>query len=318
MPHAGAARSKEAAVKVKAAAPARPAARASPERGGTELWQRLALFVQPKLRVSAPNDPAEAEADRIADTVMRMPEPAVQRKCAACSEGGTTCPSCEEEAGVQRKADGANGAGKVSSNIASRLGSGTPLPAESRAFFEPRFGQDFSGVRLHTGSASAEVANSLHAKAFTTGNHIVFGKGRYEPGSGEGKKLLAHELTHVVQQGGVGDGSQVAQPMIQMSRDCDQEHIECFRDCWRRKPPWPIDKGGSGHYRYCSALCLAEYMECIGEEAVERAFDSMSDALQWLSEHPEVVVGTLVIVAGVTFVVATGGSGALILVPAAL
>jgi hypothetical protein len=105
---------------------------------------------------------------------------------------------------------------------------------------------------------------------------------------------------------------------VQASADCDQQQIDCFRRCWRRKPPWPIDKGSSGHYRYCQSKCLAEYMICIGQQVAERAFESMAAALDWLRRHPEVVVGTIVVVAGVTFIVATGGSGGLVLVPLAL
>lgn len=101
-------------------------------------------------------------------------------------------------------------------------------------------------------------------------------------------------------------------------RDCDQEHIECFRRCWNSKPPWPIRRGSSGHYRYCQSKCLAEYMACLAEQAVEQAFESMSEAVEWLAQHPEVVVGTIVVIGGVAFVVASGGSGGLILVPAAL
>jgi len=302
---------------------------AVPLRSSTPLQVRQILHgphLQPKLTVGPPDDAYEREADQVADAVMRMPEPEgrVQRVCAECAEEMQRQPvpdEDEEEKKVQAK-EAPGQVPEVAPDLESRItalrGGGQPLPFSERAFFEPRFGQDFSGVRLHTGSAPAEIAQVLHARAFTTGNHIVFGSGQYEPGSGEGKRLLAHELTHVVQQGGEGAGQRVAQPMIQMARDCDQEQIACFRRCWRRKPPWPIDKGSRGHYAYCSASCLAQYMECIGENAAERAFDSMSEAMEWLGEHPEVVVGALVVVAGVTFVVATGGSGALILVPAAL
>lgn len=102
------------------------------------------------------------------------------------------------------------------------------------------------------------------------------------------------------------------------ARDCDQEHIECFRRCWNSKPPWPIERGKRGHYLYCTSKCLAEYMECLAEQAAEKAFDTMSEALDWLKHNPGVAVGTLVVVGGVVFVVMTGGGGALILAPAAL
>ena len=83
---------------------------------------------------------------------------------------------------------------------------GQPLPADTRAFFEPRFGRDLSGVRVRTGAASEEAARSVRAQAFTTGQDIVFGEGRFAPQSQDGRQLIAHELMHVVQQAG-GDGA---------------------------------------------------------------------------------------------------------------
>ncbi len=84
--------------------------------------------------------------------------------------------------------------------IPSISGGGQSLPGPVRSDFENRFGRDFSGVRIHTGSKAAETAGALNARAFTTGRNVVFGKGEYSPYTAEGKKLLAHELTHVVQQ----------------------------------------------------------------------------------------------------------------------
>jgi hypothetical protein len=76
------------------------------------------------------------------------------------------------------------------------------LPKSTREFFEPRFGRDFSDVRVHTGARAADAAKSLNARAFTLGKDIVFGSGQYFPQTSAGNRLLAHELTHVVQQGG--------------------------------------------------------------------------------------------------------------------
>jgi hypothetical protein len=128
-----------------------------------------------------------------------------------------------------------------------------------------------------------------------------------QPQQGAAEKAPSEESVDIAQE---PDVALAAGP-----RDCDKEHILCFRQCWRRKPPWPIEKGKSGHYAYCASKCLAEYMACEAERALERAFESMGEALDWLARHPEVVVGTVVIVAGVAFVVATGGAG-LILVAA--
>jgi hypothetical protein len=81
---------------------------------------------------------------------------------------------------------------------------GTPLPVASRTYFEPRFGHDFSGVRVHTGVEAAAGARAVQARAYTMGSHIVFGSGEYAPDTVSGKRLLAHELTHVVQQNTYG------------------------------------------------------------------------------------------------------------------
>lgn len=90
---------------------------------------------------------------------------------------------------------------QIEENINALKGSGQPLPESVRSFFEPRFGYDFGKVRVHSGEKAAEIARSVNAKAFTLGNDVVFGTGRYNSGT-EGRRLLAHELTHVIQQSG--------------------------------------------------------------------------------------------------------------------
>ena len=123
------------------------------------------------------------------------------------------CAECEEEQKhkaipqVQRKAQAADTpplTSPMAANIQNLRGGGSALLAGTRAFFEPRFGVDFSQVRLHTDTRAADTAKSINAKAFTVGRDIAFGAGQYVPQSPEGKRLLAHELTHVVQQNGGG------------------------------------------------------------------------------------------------------------------
>jgi hypothetical protein len=175
--------------------------------------------VQAKLTVGAPNDAFENEADRVAEQVMRMPEeevattaapPQIQRMCTDCEEeekgSGVIqrmCADCEEE--MQAKEE-AGQTPSVPSGFEQRFaalrGGGQPLPPSERAFFEPRFGRDFANVRLHSSPAASELARSVHARAFTVGDSVVFGSGQYAPGSAAGRQLVAHELTHVVQQGG--------------------------------------------------------------------------------------------------------------------
>ena len=177
-------------------------------------------IVQAKLRVGAPNDEHEREAERIADQVMKMPESqaaiinslhgqeTVQRACAACASGGGLCPECEEELRRQPNAEAVqskSAPGQLSppleANIRSLLAGGQPLTASQRGFFEPRFGSDFSAVRIHADPWVGEIARSLNARAFTIGSDIVFGQAEHNPASSAGLALLAHELTHVVQQG---------------------------------------------------------------------------------------------------------------------
>jgi hypothetical protein len=119
----------------------------------------------------------------------------IQRKCAGCTK---------EDELVQKKSSGATPevTPSINSNIQSLQGGGQPLSKSERSFFEPRMGQDFSGVRIHADSKAADTAQTIQAKAFTLGNNIVFNTGQYSPNNQEGKKLLAHELTHVVQQNG--------------------------------------------------------------------------------------------------------------------
>jgi Domain of unknown function (DUF4157) len=189
---------------------------------------------QPKLTVGAPNDAFEREADHVADQVMRMPEPEVaaagpppqvQRLCAECEDErrgkGTVqrlCSHCEDE---MRAKEEPGETPEVPDGFAQRFtalhDAGQPLPASERAFFEPRFGRDFANVRLHAGPAASELASSVHARAFTVGDSIVLGAGQYAPGTSAGRQLLAHELTHVVQQGGGGGDQTVRRQTIHAS-----------------------------------------------------------------------------------------------------
>ena len=164
-----------------------------------------------KLEVSEPGDPLEEEADRIADQVMRTPEPgrpmvrvgagpaSLQGSCAQGAGQGEDPP--DEETTIQRKATNQASTPDVSgpAMAVTRTG-GEPLDAATRAFMEPRFGFDFSRVRIHSDGPAAAAAQSVNAQAYTLGTHVVFDAGRYEPGTSGGRRLLAHELTHYVQQ----------------------------------------------------------------------------------------------------------------------
>ncbi|MET4023190.1 DUF6861 domain-containing protein [Bradyrhizobium sp. S3.2.12] len=178
-----------------------------------------------QLSVSQPGDPQEREAENVADRILRMPQPApqlsgvapaptfsptpiVQRRCAVCEEERAydTTPIKETVSGgpsVHRQ-EGSTTAqhvpASVSADIRALQGRGSPLPAATRGFFEPRFGANLSQVRVHTDTHAARTASSIDAKAFTVGPDIAFGAGQFSPYSQTGRRLLAHELTHVVQQ----------------------------------------------------------------------------------------------------------------------
>ncbi len=239
--------------------------------------------LQPKLTVNQPGDRYEQEADRVAEQVMRMSAPQVQRQpveeeeeqlqakekpgqtpqiqrtcsecegevqrqpieeeeellqpkampgqtpqiqrmCSECEEDMFRQPIEEEEEMLQAKelpeqmqrqpieeeeemlqAKEKPGTSLdmkpgTAAHIKALNGGGSPLPEPMRAFFEPRFGHDFGHVRLHNDNRAHQTAQGIHARAFTMGSNIVFGRGQYAPGTTEGKRLLAHELTHVIQQ----------------------------------------------------------------------------------------------------------------------
>jgi hypothetical protein len=169
---------------------------------GNRYVQRVVAGIQAKLKMGQPGDVYEQEADRVADAVMRMPEPQVQRQTEEEEELILTKPLAEQITPlVQRQVEEEE---EVTSDLESRInsikGRGQSLPGSARAFFEPRFGYNFSDVRIHTDAQAAESARAVNARAYTVGRDIVFETGQYAPGTAEGRKLLAHELTHVVQQ----------------------------------------------------------------------------------------------------------------------
>lgn len=166
-------------------------------------------LVQRKLSISSSDDRYERKADEMSDKVIRLVEPEnidsmpsviqqhmMQRKCALCKD---------EEQKLQTKRESPAGATTEldTAPAASIVGkAGSTLPRNLRDYFELRFGQDFSMVRVHTDTEAARAARAIKAKAYTLGRDIVFGSGQYTPFTEGGMRLLAHELTHVVQQRG--------------------------------------------------------------------------------------------------------------------
>jgi len=162
--------------------------------------------LQAKLTIGQPGDAYELEADRAAEQVMRMPAPELNKASNEC----TPRPSMRQAAG------GGNGFGEAPfiRNKTTGLTAGTLmahevvnsdgqlLDASTRAFFELRFGHDFRRVRIHTDAKTAHAAAAINAVAYIIGPNIVFGAGQYAPWTTEGRRLIAHELTHIVQQNG--------------------------------------------------------------------------------------------------------------------
>ena len=178
-------------------------------------------MIQTKLTIGQSNDRYEQEADRVADAVMRMPEPRLQRQIEPEEEemlqtkplAAQITPLIqrqiepEEEEGEEELIQAKRTSGQtphatplLQTQIHSLRGGGQPLSPPLRNFFEPRFGHDFSRVRVHTDAKATESARAVNALAYTVGQDVVFGAGQYAPQTWAGQRLLAHELTHVVQQ----------------------------------------------------------------------------------------------------------------------
>ena len=168
---------------------------------------------QTKLRISAPGDAGEAEADRVADHVMRMAAPHTEDGAPGGRIQAEDRPEPSGQPGqegshvetVRARPSAPGHLGRTAtppSAEAAWAPPGRPLDPEIRAFMEPRFGHDFGKVRVHADAEAAASARSIGALAYTIGSHVVFGAGMYAPTTDTGRRLLAHELAHVVQQGG--------------------------------------------------------------------------------------------------------------------
>lgn len=149
----------------------------------------------------------------------------LQRRC----KPGALCPHCAEENELlparRQGADAGEAARQVAPEVKEQLSRpGQPLDRDTRSFFEARFGHDFGKVRVHADAQAARSAESVGARAWTVGRDVVFGANEYRPSSPEGRRLLAHELTHVVQQ---GDGP--ASPPKRVSRPSDPCEREADR-----------------------------------------------------------------------------------------
>ena len=164
--------------------------RVRPHRRMRGMQQEEDAGLQTKLRINEPGDAYEQEADRVADQVLAQP---------AHPDVSSAPPRIQRFTG---QSSGQMGAAPASVDRVL-AGSGRPLEPALRQDMEQRFGHDFSRVRVHSGAAAEQSARDIDAHAYTVGHYIVFGAGRFAPGTHEGRRLIAHELTHVVQQSGL-------------------------------------------------------------------------------------------------------------------
>lgn len=188
---------------------------------GNQAVQRL---IQARLAVRPPDDHYEKEADQVAEVILGngrfTPPPitplasqATQKTCAcgrSAVPNGVMCAACQSKHPTPTDTD------HVEQALAT--GTGQPMEPDTREQFETRFGQDFSQVRVHTHDKAAVSAKTIHARAYTSGQDIAFASGEYAPHTTAGQHLLAHELTHVVQQGG--------QPHAIQRDDGDDDELE--------------------------------------------------------------------------------------------
>ena len=215
----------------------------------------LEIAVQPKLKMSRPGDVYEREADKIAEEVTKM--------SSSSSSGSNTklslspastnavfdnkrCSECDMKEKKESKEDKINISRKPLSNssdleasedisnqisnIRDGADSGSLLDSSTKEFMKSRFGHDFNKVRIHTGETASSSARAVNAVAYTVGNDIIFGEGQYQPHTLEGRKLLAHELTHVVQQSNSSNNIASTSAGLFVSKSSSAETISRQKD----------------------------------------------------------------------------------------
>ena len=249
-----------------------------------------AARIQAKLTINAPEDQYEQEADRVAEQVIQM----------------KVKPYETEDLVQQKSRQQSNVSGtSVSNSFLHQLGPGQPLSPSTRAFFEPRFGSDFANVRVHTATCGSDVAHSVAAHAFTVGSDIVFDRGKYTPHTPQGQKLLAHELTHVVQQ-----RAGLAPVGIQRQKKGLEEKEPKKREKQRDVPkPSPTETPGRNLEDVLDAVSDAySYIILKQRDAVKDLYESAKKS----KEPSSLLMDALLLTAEVALEAVTGGTGAFV------
>ena len=222
----------------------------------------------------------------------------VQAKFLGATDANIQREATEEEElqtkpSLQTENDGNQTSQSLASRLATQKGGGSPLSNEVRSFMEPRFGADFGQVRIHTSHESIQMNRELNAQAFTHGRDIYFGTGKYNPGSNDGKQLLAHELTHVIQQTGKiqlkpGDSqSEVNKVMLPASLRSDIGKVDYYlfrlRDYNKRhiNPPAPdyyLNYGDKYARRFTTVL--KSQLSSKGQAWVDKTFVLLQQAIE--------------------------------------
>jgi len=217
----------------------------------------------------------------MADQVMRMTDSHVDQGALLSSRDSSSTLSRKPAAGESRSENNL-----AHSDLSP--GMGQPLPESERAFFEPRFGRDFSGVRVHTGGHAAELAQSVSARAYTLGNDVVFGAGEWSPGTTAGRTLLAHELAHVTQQ---ADG---APSMIRRALVLEEEPPPPVDDLEHVAPTGdPIQLDEPNKAPSCDEVCGNSPEKCV-QEPSEVCSDAMSKKVMtaWKTAAQQIAMAT--------------------------
>jgi hypothetical protein len=296
---------------------ARPAVQSQPathpamemqQQVGNQAMQQLlrAGIIHAKLSISQPDDPDEREADSTADRIMRSHAGAsVAASACSCSGEEEMCDECRQKqaAPILRKETG-SGPPSVSHGVLSRMrhSAGHPLDINTRSFFESRFRHDFSAVRIHTDSSAERSASDLRANAYALGSDIFFAAGKYAPGTDDGRRLLAHEMTHTVQQS--RSGAESAESILQrqnvtVGRTHDPMEAEADRvaDSVMRSPEPATANISTDRARTVRGNWLGDAWDSVSdagswvvdkaEDAGEYVVDKAEDAGEWIVDKAE-------------------------------